>query len=85
MLMLGILAFSAFFIAAEADHDCSGDDCPICMVLQQCENTVRNIASGDAAAAVSAVLVVFVVLLAIFNTHFYRNTSPVNLKTRLNY
>lgn len=40
-LMLAVMLFSAFYITAEAEHDCSGHDCPICVCIQQCENMLQ--------------------------------------------
>nr|MCR5719967.1 hypothetical protein [Lachnospiraceae bacterium] len=52
LMMLVIVLFSSFYIAAEADHDCCGEDCPICDCIHRCENTLRGI--GDGAAVRSA-------------------------------
>ena len=57
ILMLFIVLFSAFYIAAEADHDCTGEDCPICACIQQCENTLHQI--GDGIASQAAVIISF--------------------------
>ena len=32
-----LMAFSAFYIAEESVHECSGEECPICECLQICE------------------------------------------------
>lgn len=34
--MLATLAFSSVFVTVEADHDCDGHDCPICLEMQNC-------------------------------------------------
>ena len=34
--VLATIAFSSAFVAAEADHDCCGRDCPVCLELQVC-------------------------------------------------
>ena len=34
--LLAVVSFSSAFVAGEADHDCSGYDCPICLELQNC-------------------------------------------------
>lgn len=34
-LLFSIL-FSSFFVIAEADHDCTGEECPTCVRLQVC-------------------------------------------------
>ena len=82
--MLVIVLFSASFIAAEADHDCSGDDCPICACIQQCENTLRQIGScavGQSAVIIPAILFFISVL---FSACIYRQETPVSRKVRLN-
>ncbi len=40
MLVFSLL-FSTVYIAVESDHDCSGEDCPICFSLVQCEEISR--------------------------------------------
>ncbi|MBO7095486.1 MAG: hypothetical protein J6V94_00825 [Lachnospiraceae bacterium] len=36
-VMFLLMAFSAFYIAEETVHECSGEECPICECLQICE------------------------------------------------
>ena len=43
-----VLAVSAAFVAHEADHDCSGEDCPICLIIA---NTIRLLRMPGLAAA----------------------------------
>ena len=33
-MMLAFVLFSAFYIAAEAEHDCEGEGCPICVCIE---------------------------------------------------
>ena len=35
-LLLGFQIFSAAYIAHEAEHECCGHGCPVCVQLQQC-------------------------------------------------
>ena len=35
--MFLLMAFSAFYIAEETVHECSGEECPVCECLQICE------------------------------------------------
>ncbi len=44
--MLGLQAFSAITIAAEADHHCCGEECPVCFELQQCVANMLLTGSG---------------------------------------
>ena len=50
-----VMLSSAIYIAVEADHDCSGDDCAICRQISICENLLKSLGlAGGAAAAISA-------------------------------
>ena len=37
VLLVFALLFSVFFIVSEADHNCIGEDCPICHQIQTCQ------------------------------------------------
>ncbi|MBQ3097635.1 MAG: hypothetical protein IJI54_02570 [Kiritimatiellae bacterium] len=58
-LLLGFQTLSAIYITHEADHDCNGDDCPICVQLQQCVANFQLTGSGLEADAASVSLPVF--------------------------
>lgn len=82
-LVLFVMTFSLFVIAAEADHDCSGEDCPICAVIAICENTIK-------ALSVVLVFVSLMAALAISRIRFDREKqrysgffNPVLLKVKL--
>lgn len=47
------MIFSFSFIAVNADHDCTGESCPICETEVMCENVVQTVCA--AAAVVMAV------------------------------
>lgn len=79
IMMLVIVLFSAFYIAAEANHDCTGEDCPICACIQQCENTLRGVGDGTA-TELSAVIPVFVILF--FAAYFVAELPQETLITR---
>lgn len=49
-----VMLSSAIYIAVEADHDCSGDDCAICRQISICENLLKSLGLAGAAAAVTA-------------------------------
>lgn len=55
-LLLAGQLFAALYIAHEADHDCAGDDCPICWHLEQCLAHLQLAGSGlpSSAAVVEA-------------------------------
>ena len=49
-----VMLSSAVYLAVEADHDCSGDDCAICHQISVCENLLKSLGLAGAAAAVTA-------------------------------
>ena len=49
-----VMLSSASYLAVEADHDCSGDDCAICQQISVCENLLKSLGLAGAAAAISA-------------------------------
>ena len=50
--LLAVLLFSSAFVASEADHDCSGHDCPICLELQNCVANFQLLGSALGSEAV---------------------------------
>ena len=53
--ILLVLLFSAVFIAAEADHDCAGENCPICAQIAVCQNILKTFSLAVCIAAFPAV------------------------------
>ena len=49
-----VMLSSAVYIAVEADHDCSGEDCAICRQISICENLLKTLGLAGAAAAITA-------------------------------
>lgn len=52
---LFVMLFSAFYIAAEANHDCVGANCRVCCQINACRDTLKNLSLGVCAAAFAAV------------------------------
>jgi len=48
--LLAALTFSGVFVAVEADHDCHGPDCAVCLELQHCLGACQLIGSASAPA-----------------------------------
>ena len=81
--VLFVMLFSAFYIAAEAHHDCAGEDCPVCTLICLCRNTLKNLSLAICAAAFSAMLVSTVGKVLSCGRFFTRKSSPVALKVKL--
>ncbi len=84
VMMLLMMLFSSFFLAAHADHDCTGEDCPICVCMHQCENIIRGAGNGIAAMSAVIVPVLLSVLLLSLGVCFVQEDTPVSEKVRLN-
>ncbi len=70
ILMLLIMLLSVFFIAVEAVHDCSGEDCPICICIEQCENILHQVSDGMVSVIsmlLPVVCIPFLLFLFVFN------------------
>ena len=53
-VLAAVMLSSAVYLAVEADHDCSGDDCAICRQISICENLLKSLRLAGAAATISA-------------------------------
>ena len=83
-LMLFAMLFPVFYIAAEANHHCSGEDCPVCACISQCEAVLHQMGDGQVAQiAVFAVFTYLIVSAATF-VAAYESETPVSRKVRMN-
>ncbi|MBR2674214.1 MAG: hypothetical protein IKE52_01990 [Mogibacterium sp.] len=79
-----IVLLSSFFVAAEAEHDCSGDDCPICDYIHICENLLHQTSAGSPMDASSIIPDVFVFLSVLLIAYDLLRETPVSRKVRMN-
>lgn len=84
LFMVLTLLLSAAFIAKEAGHDCSGEDCPVCAVIAQCENTIRRIGSGLIPVIAAVAVMLTVLQLPVLYTSMAQAFTPVSQKVRMN-
>ncbi|HPR39735.1 MAG TPA: hypothetical protein PKY19_04105 [Oscillospiraceae bacterium] len=82
--VLSAVILSVVFIAKEADHDCTGENCPICHEIKVCVRTLALIG-----AAVTGVMLHIMVRLAVSgivcrcsDRAFF--STPILQKVRLN-
>ena len=87
LLAAGTLAAvicSLLFLVREIDHDCTGEDCPVCAVMQLCEGGLRTLsASGAGHMSAAGYFCAFPVLLLILFFFVHRPTL-ISYKVRLN-
>ena len=78
-----VMLFSVCFVIAEADHDCIGEDCPICYQINICENALRSIGFVAIAVIFAGFLGLFVIAVPTLSKKQANNTSLVTLKVKL--
>lgn len=77
------MLFSSFFIAAEADHACTGDRCPVCRQISICENTLKALGSAAGSAAVFAAACFAEIAIRRPREKKSGHTSLITLKVKL--
>lgn len=84
VMMLVVVLVSASYVAVEAVHDCTGEDCPICACINQCENTLRQVGGGVDFQADTVLPVFFILIMAVPAAVSLTAETPVSRKIRLN-
>ena len=54
-LLLTLTLFSAYYVAAESEHECHEEDCPVCAVLEVCEAVLNHMGSALPVMAVASI------------------------------
>lgn len=85
LLVTAVLLLSGLFIVTYAQHDCTGEDCPVCAELQVCAATIRLIteAAGTGAIIILTYIITEKILLSYQSGLYLRPVSLVSLKIRL--
>lgn len=81
--VLFVILYSALFIAAEADHDCVGENCPICYQINVCQNTLKNLSLAVCAAASAAAFIYTLCRVISVCTDCAQSYTLVSLKVKL--
>ena len=81
VIISAVLIFGVLFTAVEADHDCMGEDCPVCAVINLFVNALKSLSRISVSAALTALFTFYIILklhccLSVFKT-------PVTLRNRL--
>ena len=80
-----MLLLSGFFIVTHIEHECTGEDCPVCAELQECAATIRLIteAAGTGAIVIFAYIITQKLLISYQTGLYMCPVSLVSLKIRL--
>ena len=82
-MVLFVMLSSACYIAIEANHDCVGEDCPICCQISVCEHTLRSAGQAVLVVILAAFIGIFAISLPVFSKKLAYHTSLVSLKVKL--
>ena len=82
-VLAAVMLSSAVYIAVEANHTCSGEDCAICHQLQVCENLLKSIALAGAAAVFAAAVRYALCRIIPSCVELVRTFTLVSLKVKL--
>ena len=81
-IFLAAIIISVSFIAAEADHECSGDFCCICTCILNCGKFLSTTGALNIVSA-PAILVYLLFRSTILKKNIPSLFNPVSLKVRL--
>ena len=84
MMMLVVVLFSVFYISVEAEHDCTGKNCPVCAYIQQCENTLNQIGGRPPAQTAVILPAISFTALNICTSFIFCRETLITGKVRLN-
>jgi hypothetical protein len=76
--------FPEGYILLHHNHDCSGEGCPLCLLIQRAENFFRDLKSAASCpdfSAASLLMAVFILKFAVFR---FVPLSTVQLKVKMN-
>jgi len=76
--------FTASLTAAEHNHNCTGEDCPICLLIEAAQSFLRNLKFAGIAFVLSVCLLFFTRSIIKNAVLIFYHLSPVTLKVRFN-
>ena len=85
LMVFSLVIFcSSAFIIVHADHDCTGEDCSICMELAECHKTLHTLGTAVAGALMLIlILCIAAVLCNIIIKSHSEHTTLISLKVEL--
>lgn len=84
IVLLAFFVCSIFFIAHEAEHDCIGEDCPICEEITILEKAIEELGTGVIAVMIAcAIIFAFVDKLSLHQSNSTKDESLVSLKIEI--
>ena len=82
--ILFVMLFSVIYISQHMDHECTGGECPVCAIMEQCGKNVNNIGTIIAALVTSFFLCLSIQKSMQYVIFAYCEDSLISQKVRLN-
>ncbi len=82
--VIAMILASLLFVAAEAHHDCCGEDCRICAAIMICDRALRRIGGQPGVVAVLLAAVLLSGLLPSVGRQTASVATPVSEGVRIN-
>ncbi len=82
-LVLAVMLSSSLFIIEHADHDCTGEDCPICQQIYLCTQTIKTLSLAFIAVTVFSALATLIHIIDRQIETACVPRTPVSLKVKL--
>ena len=83
-IVLLSMIFSLFIIVSEADHDCTGEDCPVCLCIRLCSDVLNRFRKKTVPVARILLPMLCVLPAAAVFSALMAEQTPVKGKVRLN-
>lgn len=84
LILSTLVMLSTYCIAFEYGHECDHDECPICHLVTQCEQTLHQLKTAYASALYVNISVLFVIVQIYYFATIVLSNSLVSNKVRLN-
>lgn len=81
VIISAVLIFGVMFTAVEADHDCIGEDCPVCAVINLFVNALKTLSKASVSAPLTALFSFYIILILYYYLSVCK--TPVKLRIRL--
>lgn len=85
IVFVTVIIFSSAYIVAEADHNCSGEHCPICYQIEICQNTIKALTLYLIVTAISVAIAYFTKWSEVIKNYKYSPTTLIKQKVKLSY
>jgi hypothetical protein len=82
--MIFSFVFSEVLIAEEHDHDCIGEGCPSCLLIEIANNFLKSLKLGGLAVFLAVSPALVVLSFQKYTEIIHCGFSPVTLKVRFN-